>query len=429
MEVKDRMSYVAESGVTYSIEETKAIIRAEVLGHMKDVKETGTDDPDAARILLLVGDHGEGKTRLLQQVAEEMGLEHRNFHAGAVDSQDNTGLQKVDAEGRTIHARPKHIPIFDPPQSKSGFGIFVIEEFGSNDNVEFQNQARQIAEGRLGELDKHPNWILAATSNPECDRYLTVNKLDAALVSRLCIIPVKTKLDEKLHYWRTKRGLPMFEKVYWFLLMNRPLIETTDSRSWYNLAKHIRNLEAGNEITADILHKAFKLHTTKEVAGAYEMFQKKGNDPDQYPISGDQLLHAEPEKFAVLTTRLRKWAEDHENCSVLLQATKHDAIMKIREVAPELGKEKAENIVVFADILGADHFNDMIQDLLYVLRDTRPGLANQVLNRIRGTKQGERYLALMDGQVERRVKPGRKKKAEAETKVESKAEENSEGGD
>jgi len=409
VEIKDRLGWIQETGITYNMEETKSLIRAMFKGHMKH-----GDDPDAARIILLIGNHGEGKTRALEQVALEMGWAHDNFHAGAVDSQDNTGLQK-EKDGQTIHSKPRHIPIFDPPKSKSGYGVFVIEEFGSNDNTEFQNQARQMAEGRLGEFCKHPNWLIAATSNPESDQYLTVNKLDAALVSRLVIVPLKTELEEKLRYWRTKTGELMFEKLYWFLLMNRGLISAADSRSWYNLGKTLRDCEEDHEVLAGTIYKAFKMATNKEIAAAFEMFQKKGNDPDQYPISGEQLLSANVETMTVLFDRLGRWIRDPKNCGVLVQATKHDMILRIRETAPETANEKPENIAQFLELITTEGFADMAQDVLNVLKEKRPNICNQVLaNMKRGeefTPAGTRLLALMDGHMARRA--GKKTKTKS----------------
>lgn len=383
----DRLSRIKESRIWYSQKEAADLIRAEIRGHMRS-----GEDPDAARILFLIGAHGEAKTRSLQQVAAEMGLAYASFHAGAVDSQDNTGLQHI-VDNKTAHNQPAHIPIFSAPKSESGFGVFVFEEFGTNDNNEFQNQARQLSEGRLGELVKHPNWILAATSNPDGDDYSTVNKLDEALVSRLVVVPMRLTTEEKLTYWRHKPEPKMFEKLYWFLTINQALVESADARSWYNLGKTLERLEAAgcSETAAE---QAVRIAVGDAAAAAYRLYLVRGNNPDLYPIGGEAALAADAKTTALYVARIKKWHAADGGDS-LIQATKYDLVSAIEHQASGTTLHVA-NVSALLQAIGANKYADMVLDVIHVVRDKNADAAANLTNALSGTAAGNRLIEVFD---------------------------------
>lgn len=420
--IVDRMNYIDTCGITYGINEAKALITKLVKSHM----EHG-DDADSARILYLCGPHGIGKTRLLQQIAEELGLAHASFHAGAVDSQDNTGLQER-IDGKSAHLNPAHIPIFTPPKSATGFGLFVIEEIRSNDNPEFQNQARQLAEGQLGELRKHPNWILASTSNPETDAYCTVNRIDEALASRLIPIPIYPSVEERLTYWRNVKPEPMYEPLWWFLNVHQAFVEDFDSRTWYSLGKTLKGLDPkpltkeeralfqqdldvaqesekkgkkkkGSDDDSEPVKerasskrkggtawmKMIELCTCTEVAVMFEQFLVKGSNPDAYPIAAEVIANAKGAAFEKLMKRIERWTErdgDNTDRSALVGATAIDigAFCKSNEAR----KDMAANFARFFEILSGNGFADMfINFMTTTVKD--PAWAGMFVNELKRT--------------------------------------------
>lgn len=437
--IADRMNYIDTCGISYNISEAKALITKLINAHMTD-----GDDADSARILYLCGPHGIGKTRLLQQIAEDLGLAHASFHAGAVDSQDNTGLQER-IDGKSAHLNPAHIPIFTAPKSKNGFGLFVIEEIRSNDNPEFQNQARQLAEGQLGELRKHPNWILASTSNPETEQYSTVNRIDEALASRLIPIPIYPTAEERLTYWRNVKPKPMYEPLWWFLNIHRAFVEDFDSRTWYSLGKTLAGLDPKpltsqerkmfqqdlEEVDVDersakgkkskkkddeeqeravakrrggiVWMKMIELCTNTEVATMFEQFLSKGTHPDEYPMNARELAHAKGAALTTLLQRVEKWTERGENDndrSALIGATAIDISAYCKDNTAE--KSVAINFAKFFEVIADRGFADLFLNTQAAIG--KGPWEDLLVNELKGTCVDRRSFELYDTMEKEKVK-------------------------
>lgn len=377
---RDLMEYAAQCGVSFSFRQSERMVEAYIKGHMQF-----GDDEDSPQVLVLMGRHGIGKTSLLRQIGRRLKLAYKSFHAGAVDSQDNAGLPDKSGNFQR-HLIPAHLDVFSEPKAETGFGLFVIEEFATNDNNEFQNQMRQLSEGRLGELEKHPKWVLAATTNPPTDAYSTVNMIDAALASRLVFINLEPLPEEVFGYMGSRPGFD--RSFYQFLLMNPAYLSLFDPRSLFKLGGMLHRC-AFNGLTNGSVAKLLQANSSMELATAFEEFKHRGNDPDLYPLTPEILFGEDADKKKEAYERIRRWTKN--DSSDLIGATKMGVAGRLQN--PETRGEFLDDAVRFALAIGEHGYADMAYDILYLFREN-PELFERVGKQVKGTATGEKILEL-----------------------------------
>jgi len=386
-ETMDLLRRAAESDVRFTFAESLHLVEAYLAGFRRH-----GENPDSPQLLVLMGRHGVGKTSMLRQLAAKHKLAYASFHGGAVDSQDNVGLPTC-VNGKQVHADPAHIPVFHEPRSESGYGLFVIEEAFSNDNNEFQNQLRQLTEGQLGELRKHPRWIMAATTNPPTEEYVTVNAVDMALADRLLVVYVEPTPEEIMSYMTLSKDFhPGFRL---FLLMNRDYLQNTSPRALFKLAGMLRYYDESGQANGGVF-KMLKLHGGVEMATAYEAYKKLGDDPDAYPIPGKDLLIRNGADRKTYWARIERWAT--ANRSDLIGATNFDVLISLsRLLRPEERDEKLAPVVLdgavaFAVLLGEVGHMDMGYPIILRLLKEKDLDKKEVFNRVKGTRLEQRAL-------------------------------------
>lgn len=391
--MEDILAKAWASGATYTMEEAKQEIKYE----LASVDGISDDDPDVAKVILLMGPHGTGKTAITKQACIEARAEYAAYHHGATVEEDNHGLPVIEERnGIKVagQAKPKHLPcFFRKPESESGRGALVLHEPFTG-GIGHQNILRMMTE-RCHNSDKmFPGWILVATTNPETAEYVTVKSVDAALASRMVILVVKPSNDEKIAYWSGR----MHPLVYKFLLLthiNKELnfIDKLDSRSWYNLADSIgrrQALGAGR----DSMVRLLTTHAGIEVADGFNKFMEHGSDPYYFPIGAGELVAADKARLKELLTRVRNWITNSKTDISLLGATNWDLGAWVRERSHNHTKVNVHNIGEYMQLLGTNGHIEFVDDLFQNARG-QPIMAD-LIKAAKGTPVETRIVEIFD---------------------------------
>jgi len=359
---QDILAQAWASGVTYTMEEAKQELKYE----LNSVDGINDDDPDVAKVMLLLGPHGCGKTAITKQACLEAKAEYAAYHHGATVEEDNHGLPVIEErDGIKVvgQAKPKHLPcFFRKPESESGKGALVLHEPFTG-GIGHQNILRMMTERCHNADHMFPGWILVATSNPETAEYVTVKAVDAALASRMVILVVKPSNDEKMAYWSGR----MHPLVYKFLLLthcNKDLnfIDKLDSRSWYNLADSLGRRHAVGA-SRDSLVKLLTTHAGIDVADGFNKYMEHGNDPYYFPIGAAELISADKPKLRELLSRVRQWISNAKTDITLLGATNWDLGAWVRERSHGYTKPMVGNLNEYMQVLGSNGHIEFVDDL------------------------------------------------------------------
>ena len=144
----------------------------------------------------LIGDPGVGKTSIVEQAADELGIGMITLIIAQFDQADLGGLPyltKVNGQKTYARARPFFMPT-------SGTGVIFCDEvtqaFISNQNI----VAQLTNEGRIGEHKLPPGWVVVVASNDASNRAGT-NPMPTHLEDRLAHIKVKAFTEDTVDFF------------------------------------------------------------------------------------------------------------------------------------------------------------------------------------------------------------------------------------
>jgi hypothetical protein len=146
----------------------------------------------------VLGEAGIGKTEVLRQVAEALGLAHLSVNVACMGVEDLTGLPyRIDK--CTHWTRPHWYP------GEGTEGVLVLEDFNRVGDRGVLNSLMPLLLDR--QLNGHalpPGWRIAATLNPA--RGYAVQALDAAQLGRMALVPMDVD-PEGVVAWGWKNGV------------------------------------------------------------------------------------------------------------------------------------------------------------------------------------------------------------------------------
>lgn len=152
--------------------------------------------------VLLEGTHGLGKSEILMQVADELGIDHLVMDLSLCEPTDLVGLPQFD-KGRTVFAPPAELPT-------SGKGLLILEEINRAPRHVRAPCLQLLTARRLNSYKLPEGWLPVASINPsdhdDEDYRYDVEELDPALRSRFIVVSVKPGLREWLR-WATEHKI------------------------------------------------------------------------------------------------------------------------------------------------------------------------------------------------------------------------------
>lgn len=128
--------------------------------------------------LFIWGLHGIGKSSLVAQTAEALGIEMIDLRCAQLDAVDLRGFPDKGSDGRTHFLPPADFP-------SDGQGILLLDEL-NRANPEVLSAAFQLVlDRRIGEYILPSGWSIVCAGNFDGGDY-AVNELDPAFADRFC---------------------------------------------------------------------------------------------------------------------------------------------------------------------------------------------------------------------------------------------------
>jgi hypothetical protein len=174
----------------------------------------------ARRPVLLEGPTGIGKSQLVAQVAQKLGIQVVVLDLSLLEPPDLVGLPTIE-NGRTRYALPRFLP-------KDGAGILMLEELNRAERY-IQQPALQLLTARtLHEYVLPDGWSCVAAINPETGDY-QVTPLDTALRARFLQVPLRADRAAWLA-WAGSHGV--HPTVMGLARAHERIFESVPPRSW-----------------------------------------------------------------------------------------------------------------------------------------------------------------------------------------------------
>jgi hypothetical protein len=143
---------------------------------------------NARQPVTLWGEPGIGKSQLVQQTAQRLGLACQDVRAVLLDPVDLRGLPHVNGDGRAHWAIPEFLP-------RDGNGILFLDELNRAPQL-VQNACLQLVlDRKVGEYTLPDGWRIVSACNRESDGG-GVTRMSSALSSRFTHINVECDLDD-----------------------------------------------------------------------------------------------------------------------------------------------------------------------------------------------------------------------------------------
>jgi len=247
-----------------------------------DFKETMTclQIFDPAQSIILMGNHGIGKSDCVRAAAKLMGLPCIDIRLSQCDVGDLKGMP-FNVRGQTYFAPPDFYPLreedakelsdFTGQDVRSGApaGFLFLDEI-NRANREVQQAAFEIVlDRRLNQRRLPDGWRVVAAINDDDDLY-SVIELDPAFLDRYFVIKFRPKEKEFMDWGKKDNNL--HPAVYEFLQKHNKFIDPTKEtikgagankvhgrRSWAHFSRTLFRCEETKETTGvDLLNRTAK---------------------------------------------------------------------------------------------------------------------------------------------------------------------------
>jgi hypothetical protein len=322
---------------------------------LKDIKSRFMDKWDinyhGGKMFVLQGESGVAKTALIRQMCQYGPLTPREIEdhgglpwmelkmqgSGGEEEESEMGAfnqssQSADGDTHSFSV-PGHSFPTGAPKSISGLGILFHDELFTKRPMQQNNLSLLIShgykEGRWGHKIP-PGWIHVGATNPVNSSYHLSQAFDKRLMDRCWIIDVHPDPKELMTYFSQSGLLP--DALYGFLLMNESFLNVDDQhsispRTWDGIGHflyqcEIRNLALGRPVSMDIQTRMLVSQLGESVAGAFQQYLAKGDDPALYPIVARELINSTKEEQKEHMKRITTWFKKSE--TVLLSVTAND---------------------------------------------------------------------------------------------------------
>ena len=133
--------------------------------------------------LFLWGVHGIGKSSIVRQVADDLGIGFTDFRCAQIEASDLRGLPVKGDDGRTHFLPPSDLPA-------GGEGILFLDELNRSAEDVLAAAFQLVLDRRIGEYVLPEGWHVVCAGNIAEAEY-SVTQLDPALRDRFCHVMVE----------------------------------------------------------------------------------------------------------------------------------------------------------------------------------------------------------------------------------------------
>jgi hypothetical protein len=299
----------------------------------KDLKKAAKRFYRSKQPFMVMSPPGVGKSSIIRQAADELGIQFRDVRLNMFDPVDLRGIPMPDLKtGKTRWMTPDFFPT-------EGSGIVLFDEITAATTA-VQAAAYQITlDRKLGEYELPPGWSVMAAGNSQSDRAVSY-KMPSALVSRLNMQTLEVSQKDFEEYGaNTGRIIPEIVAFLRFkpgMLMNFDPAKWKDNtpfacpRTWEFLSHDMK--ENNNETSLQIVNGFVGPHAAPEFYGFLKVYQelpsmdeilakpmtaKVPTDPAPlYAIATALARHVTPKNADNVFQYLSRMPNEFEMCSV-----------------------------------------------------------------------------------------------------------------
>ncbi len=174
----------------------------------------------ARRPVLLEGVTGIGKSEIIADLAQRMGIGFTVLDLSLLEPPDLVGLPYIEG-GRTTYARPSILP-------QDGEGILMLEELNRAERYIQQPALQLLTARRLHEYVLPEGWSTCAAINPQRGEY-QVTPMDPAMRARFLFLTVRADRGTWLR-WAHEQHL--HSAVLQLASSHERLFEQVSPRTW-----------------------------------------------------------------------------------------------------------------------------------------------------------------------------------------------------
>lgn len=167
--------------------------------------------------VFLWGPPGIGKSQVVRQCAEDLGLQLIDLRAVLLDPVDLRGLPRITSEGTAQWCAPAFLP-------QQGSGILFLDELNAAPPLVQAACYQLVLDRRLGEYELPEGWSVIGAGNRESDRAVA-HRMPSALANRFVHIDFEVELEQWL-LWAEASGIS--EEVIAFLRFRPSLLHDFD---------------------------------------------------------------------------------------------------------------------------------------------------------------------------------------------------------
>lgn len=230
-----------------------------------------------AKPIFIYGAPGIGKTQIVGQAADELGVPMLNLDLQFMAPEDflgipstveiepsdsekykETGDKKYLGQGITVSNPPAVLPRTNGPDGKGG--IIFLDEMNRSNKMVLNSIMQFVQMGRLGEYTLPDKWVIVAAGNRPAEA--DVAEFDFALADRFTVVNFVPKVGEWAE-WARKSGkvddeiinfVERNEEIFHYLDPDKGTLKFPTPRSWVDAAAVLKDemIEAGVDRWQDL---------------------------------------------------------------------------------------------------------------------------------------------------------------------------------
>ncbi|MGE4518232.1 MAG: ATP-binding protein [Desulfobacteraceae bacterium] len=243
----------------------------------------------ARQPLYIWGPPGVGKSQVVKQAADELGVGLVDIRAVLLDPVDLRGLPRIDEDCKTSWTVPDFLP-------QEGKGILFLDELNSAPVLVQAACYQLILDRKLGDYVLPEGWFVVAAGNRETDRAVT-NRISSALANRFTHIEFEVNIEDFVK-WAILSGIR--KEVISFLRFRPMLLHDFDPsrnekafptpRSW-EFVSGILNRNPPEKLLFELLKGTIGEGAASEFFGYLRVFK---NVPDVNHLIKNKLTWIPP---------------------------------------------------------------------------------------------------------------------------------------